>query len=340
MKCRVRKTLLALMLVYGLVAPYFVLADLTGGGTVTNTAPQIIKFEITYYNNSGVSEANYQQSSGTPTSSVNDDGGDYIEVNVTVYDSNGESDLIWINFSVDKTLEDGTAWMSHQISATDRSNSSHPGFNENSIHGYDNGTADNGYLTFAFKHTFDHGDDPANGALTSALYTWQVEIKDSAGSTATDSKSFKVYNYANLTLVQGYFAGDGSQNTSDTMWGNWSGTAGSTQTSKNYLKAQNIEATGNGNVSISWSWTTLNNSSSGGTIALTNVNYYEGEGVNASSVGSWGAVPTDANHQNAWVTVTNNPTGTTTSWTNYTISIPANTPTGTYTQSFTWSITT
>ena len=177
--------------------------------------------------------------------------------------------------------------------------------------------------------------------LKSGKFVFDVaEERDSAGSTATDSKSFKVYNYANLTLVQGYFAGDGSQNTSDTMWGNWSGTAGSTQTSKNYLKAQNIEATGNGNVSISWSWTTLNNSSSGGTIALTNVNYYEGEAANPNSVGSWGAVPTDANHQNAWVTVTNNPSGTTTSWTNYTISIPSNTPTGTYTQSFTWSITT
>jgi len=312
---------------------------LTGGGTVTNTAPSVVQFTVTFYNNSGVSEANYQQATGTPTTSLNDDGGDYIVVNVTVYDSNGEGDLQYINFSVDKTLEDGTAWMTHTISATDRSNTTEPTPVENSIHGWDNGTADNGYLTFNFKHTFDHGDDPANGALTSATYTWTVEVKDSAGSTATDTSQTVVYNYANLTLTDGYFAPNGTQNTTDTMWGKWSGPAGASYNSLNYLRAQNIEATGTGNVTISWSYTTLNNSTSGGTIALTNVNYYEGEAANASAVASWAAVPADATHQNAWVSVTYNAASTTNSWTNYTIAIPAATPTGIYSQAFTWTIT-
>jgi len=329
----------AMLIVASLLTPLMqpVLADLTGGGEVTNTAPVLKSITITFYNNSGVSEANYQQSAGTPTSTLNDDAGDYIEVNITVYDANGESDLTYINVSSSQTISDWTNnWLNHTVSATDRSNSSSPGFTENEIHGFDNGTQDNGYLSFLFKHTFDYADAPTNGALTSASYTITAYVYDSAGSSASDTYSFDVYNYANLTLTQGYFAPDGNQNTSDTMWGNWSGSSGSTQNSKNYLRAINKEATGTGNVTISWNAANLVNGSN--TIPLTNINYFEGEAANPGAVASWGAVPADANHQNAWVTVTQS-TSTLYSWSNYTINIPSVTPKGNYSQTFTWTIT-
>ena len=109
-----------------------------------------------------------------------------------------------------------------------------------------------------------------------------------------------------------------------------------TQNSKNYLRAINKEATGIGNATISWNAANLVNGSN--TIPLTSIDYFEGEAANPGAVASWGAVPTDGNHQNAWVAVTQS-TSTLYSWTNYTISIPSATPKGNYSQTFTWTIT-
>lgn len=327
-----RKIGIIALLLYCMIMPN-VMADLTGGGEVTNSAPQVISFTITPYANVG-DETNYQTSGGNPTSELNDDGDDYIEVTVVVYDPNGEDDMTWINFTVDKTLDDGTAWMSHQIVAADK-DSDDPGFQENSINGFDNGTQDNGYLTFKFKHTFDYGDDPSGSTQTSALYTWTVQIKDSAGSTDTDTAQTTVYNYANLICVQSYFSPSGAENSTD-IWGNWSGSSGATLKSKNYLKATN-DGTADGTVQVSWNAPNLTNSTNGHNISLTNMNYYEGEAVDASSVTSWTAYGSGQNSNP--IVISAGSGSTITSWTNHSISIPASTPTGKYTQTFTWSKT-
>jgi len=332
----------ALLVAMALVTPSMTIMvnALTGGGTVTNTAPSVIQMVIkTSAPNEGT-ESTYQTSGGSPTSELNDDGNDYIIVNATVYDANGESDIIYVNFSVDKTVADwehigATYYLNHTVSATDRSNASEPAAVENEVHGWDNGTADNGYLSFNFKHTFDHGDDPANGALASSLYTITVTVKDSASSTDTDTASCTVYNYANVTTSGSYWASAGSVNASDTMWGNWSGSSGSTQNSKNYLKEWNNESTGTGNVSISWGGANLENGSN--TIPLTNLNVYEGEAASPGAVGSWGAVPANASHTEFWTAITHSEASQTVSWVNYTINIPAATPVGVYQKSFTFT---
>ena len=330
--------LVAILIAIVIISPSLppAMASLVGGGHVTNTAPQVISVSIQSYPNQGT-ETNYHTTGGTPTSELNDDGDDYIEVTVVVYDANGEDDMTWINMSITegRTLEDGTAWMSHQISSSDRSNSSDPGFQENSIHGYDNGTADNGYLTFKFKHTFDNGDDPANGAATSNVYTWQAEIKDSAGSTATDTDTVTVYNYADVDVLQAYYASDGSQNTSDYYWGNWSASSGDTDVpSKNYLKATN-DGTANAGVTVTWSGANLENGSN--TIPLTNLEVFEGEAATPASVGSWSSAGTGQNPSE--MTVTHGEASQVISWVKHEIDIPAATPVGNYSQSFTFTVT-
>lgn len=336
------RVIVAFVVTMGFLLPHagIVAADLTGGGEVTNTAPVVHAITITTYDNQGT-ETGYQTSGGSPTTELNDDGADYIEVNVTVYDANGESDLEWINFTITEGNSlgaDGTSWMNHEISSTDRSNSSEPAFTENEIHGWDNGTADNGYLTFNFKHTYDNDNDPVNGALTSSTYTWQAEIKDGAGSTATDSSAVDVYNYADLTVTESYFESDGTENAS-TIWGNWSGSTGTDQAGTTYIKATNAGSTGTGETAVAWNSQNLENTTSGGTIALTNVEYYEGEAANPATVGSWTHLSTNATHMKAWTNITHSTGGTTTSWTNYTVSIPAATPQGNYSETFTWTAT-
>ncbi len=338
------RAIVAVAVMVGLVMPYagVAAADLVGGGEVTNNPPEVVSLTVTDYPGAGT-DSNYQTSDGDATTILNDDGDDYIEVDVVVYDPNGEDDLEWINISITtgQTLEDGTTWMTHEITSTDRSNDTSPGYNENQIAGYDNGTADNGYLTFTFKHTYDHGDDPANGAFASSSYTWQAEIKDSTGNTDTgQSSSHSVYNYADLTLEQGYYDSTGTNQTGgDTIWGNWSGNAGTTQEGTTYLYVTSTESTATGNLSIEWTDEDLNNASSGGTIGVTNLTYYEGEAADPGSVTSWGTVPANDTYEKAWVTVTQDTTSTIESWTNYTISIPDGTPVGRYTETFTWTPT-
>ena len=337
------RALLVAVIAASLIVPHvgIVAADLTGGGEVTNTAPVVDSITVTPTDDAGT-ETGYQTSGGSPTTELNDDTDDYVEVTVVVYDANGEDDMTYLNMSLTggNTLEDGTAWFTHQIVAGDK-DAGDPGFQENTIAGYDNGTADNGYLTFKFKHTFDHGDDPANGALTSSTYTWQAEIKDSAGSTATDTSAVDVYNYADLSLEQGYYNSTGGNVTavSGAVWGNWSGSTGTTQTGTTYIKATNAGSTGTGNLSISWNGVNLTNATNSGNIPLTNLEYYEGEAADPASVASWTHLDANATHMKSWAAVTHSTGGTTTSWSNYTISIPVAVPQGNYSQTFTWTIT-
>jgi len=339
----VTRGITAFCILVGFLLPHagIVAADLTGGGAVTNTAPQVVSITITPSTNEGDQSA-YQTAGGSPTAELNDNGADYIEVTVVVYDANGEDDMTWINFSFDpaRTLEDGTAWMAHEIVAGDK-DADDPGFQENTVAGFDNGTADNGFLTFKFKHTIDMGDDPPNGALTSTLYTLYVEIKDSAGSTSSDSDTYTVYNYANLALHQGYYnsAGVNVTGVAGAVWGNWSGSSGTSQAGTTYLYATNSGSTGTGNLTISWNGQNLVNATSAGTIALTNLDYYEGEGANPSSVTSWGTLHANATKMKAYAEVTHSTASTTHSWTNYTIAIPSATPVGNYSQTFTWTAT-
>jgi len=313
---------------------------LSGGGEVTNTAPSVSAMSVKTKTTDAGTETYYQTSGGTPTSELNDDGNDWIVVNATVLDVNGESDIIYVNFSVNAVIADwenvgATYYLNHTVSATDRSNSSEPAFTDNEVHGWDNATSDNGYLTFSFKHIFDFGDDPTNGAWASATYTFTVTVVDSAGASDTDTDTCDVYNYANVTTSQSYWADDNTVNASDTMWGNWSGSAGTTMASKNYMKEWNNESTGTGNVSIAWGGVNLENSTN--TIALTNVDIVEGEAVNASAVASWVAATYNATRMNNWVAITHSTASQTVSWVNYTINVPASTAKGNYSKTFTFT---
>jgi len=342
-----KKVLLSILIALVLVTPILSniiqpVVALTGGGHVTNTAPTVVSFTITNYPNQGT-ETNYHTTGGNPTNELNDDGDDYIIVNVTVYDANGEDDLKYINFSVDKIIADWehnatTYFLNHTISSSDRSNSTEPTPVENEVHGWDNGTANNSYLTFNFKHTFDNGDDPANGAAASSVYTFTVTVKDASGSSSTDNKQVTVYNYADVVCVNSpypYFAPDGNANTTDYYWGNWSASSGDTDVpSKNYLKATN-DGTANAGVSISWSGANLVNGSN--TIPLTNLEVFEGEAATPSAVGSWSSAGSGQNPSE--MTVTHGETSQVISWVKHEIDIPAATPVGNYSQSFTWSVT-
>ena len=313
---------------------------LTGGGHVTNTAPEIVSISISSYPNVGT-ETNYHTTGGSPTTELNDDGDDYIEVTVVVHDKNGEDDMTWLNMSITegRTLADGTAWMSHQIVSADK-DSDDPGFQENTIAGFDNGTQDNGYLTFKFMHTFDNGDDPTEGTATSNTYTWQAQIKDSTGNTATDTSQVTVYNYADAvvytTAPNTYFDSSGNANTTDYYWGNWSEQPGSTSVpSKNYLKSTN-DGTANAGVTISWDNPNLTDGS-GDNISLTNLEVFDGEASTPSGVGSWSSAGTGQSPSE--IAVTHGESSQVLSWIKHDVDIPAATPVGNYSQTFTFTIT-
>lgn len=340
-----RKALVVWLLCYGLLFPYLsampTQGDLLGGGTVTNTAPTIYSITVTFYNDTGASDDNYRGWWGTNGSTVaNDNGVDYIEVTIVFNDTNGESDLKWINLSVNVTLEDGTAWMTHQINqTTEVGNTTDPGFVENTIKVYDP-TTDDGSLTAKFKHTFDDGDDPAGttsspNTASVATYQWTVTVTDGAGSTATANFFTKVYNWANVTVYQSFYAPNGNVNASDTMWGNWSGSAGSTLTSKNYLKGYSY-GTAVAYAQIAWNAPNLTNATNGYNISLTNMNYYAGDASSPATVGTWTAH--GSGQQSNDVQLSGDAGATTATWVKHTITIPSNTPTGTYTQTFTWTI--
>ena len=312
-------------------------ADLDGGGLIENAGPTVASI-ITHSSNTDGGETTYKQLEGSPASCYNDDGDDYLIVRVCVNDTNGEDDLLWINITCNQDPTGDDAWMNHAITASDRSNTTPVSAELMEIHGWDNGSEDNGFLTFTFKYIYVNDDSPANGAAARTSWQWTATVYDTEkNSDNANLGSHYVYNYADMTAPQSYYDSADSVNSSDTAWGNWTASAGDQDVhSKNYLKATN-GGTANGNVSISFSDSTLDNASTAATISLANMVFQSGEAASAGAVGEWANGGT-ADSAQAF-TVTHGESSTVERWFRQEIDIPSLTVPGYYNESFTFTIT-
>jgi len=171
---------------------------------------------------------------------------------------------------------------------------------------------------------------------------WKAQSTDAAGilmfNHSASNHTFEITKSANVDCNQSIFNYNG--NVVSYNWGNWSANPGDTNVGKysdanqTFIKATN-NGSADGTATISWSYGTLNNTTTGKTIAIdNNIKYVYGTGTTPSAVSSWtySAVDTDHSFQ---VTVP----ASSTLWLYYEIQNIGAVPSGTYTQSFTWTAT-
>ena len=307
-------------------------ADLDGGGLIENAGPTVASI-ITHSSNTDGGEDGYSQLDGSPASCYNDDGDDYLIVRVCVNDTNGEDDLLWINITCNQDPTGDDAWMNHAITASDRSNTTPVSAELMEIHGWDNGTEDNGFLTFTFKYIYVNDDEPSSTTAASATWTWTAAVTDTTkNSDNANLASHSVYNYADIEVFDGYYAPAGSENESDTEWGKWNSPAGNNVSALNYLKATN-DGTAIGQIQVDFDDGNLSNGSTNHIPLQGNISYYYDECV-SPNVASWAYEGTGKT--STATDVTQGAASQVVSWYHYYINIPVSTPVGSYSEGFTW----
>jgi len=312
------------------IIPVVNAADLTGGGDVSNSPPWLVSITIDSDQTNGGNEGNFDDTSALSTNVYNNDGDDYVIIHIVACDNNSEEDMAWINVTCNQDPNGADTWMNHEITATDWDETSPQAGTEKTIKGWDNGTGD--YLYFSFKFTYTNDDAPTGNTGTSVSWQWTATIKDTAGSTDDKSlASHNVYNYADVVAVDGYFASNGDQNSSDLEWGNWSSPAGTDNVeAKNYLKGT---SDGNAQGTLDITWDTSNLVKGGDTIALSNLEHYYDEEASPGAA-SWNSEGTG---NSVSATISDKTSSQIVGWWRYTIDLPPGTPVGSYEEGFTYS---
>jgi len=222
--------------------------------------------------------------------------------NITISDADGDK----MNITI-KTNESGTWQVVNQTSGSGLSNGTYSFTNVSWVDAYN--------TTYYISFNVTDGTDWTNETfkfttIAGANVVCYSSIFNSAGNTVS-------YNWGNWTANPG-----------DTNVGNYS------DASQTFIKATN-NGSADGTATISWSYATLNNTTTGKTIAIdNNIKYVYGTGTTPSAVSSWTYSVVDTDHS-FQVTVP----ASSTLWVYYEIQNVGTVPSGTYTQSFTWTAT-
>jgi len=169
---------------------------------------------------------------------------------------------------------------------------------------------------------------------------WKAQSTNATGvlmfNHSASNHTFEITKSANVICDQNIYNYDG--NIVSYNWGNWTANPGDTNVgnysdaSQTFIKATN-NGSADGTATISWNAGYFSNGANQIDIS-NNIKYVYGTGTTPSAVSSWtySAVDTDHSFQ---VTVP----ASSTLWVYYEIQNVGTVPSGTYTQSFTWTAT-